>query len=105
MFRETYSCDDILLVPRHSTLPSRNCCDPSIEGSSLPIISSPMDMVYSKELDVLLTDRGIMTSVHRYYKNYKAQLDATPLVDSDSRFFAVGSIQGDGQKWIDGLFS
>jgi IMP dehydrogenase len=64
-----------------------------------------MDMVYSQDLDALLTQNQIMTTVHRYFKNYKEQLEASYSTDhSDYRFFSVGSIQGDGQKWIDGLF-
>jgi hypothetical protein len=108
MYRETYSCDDILLVPRYSELKSRNECDPGIDVYNLPIISSPMDTVYSKELDKLLTDNKIMTSVHRYFKDYKGQLEAAYSDKSrscDYRFFAVGSILGGGKKWIDGLFS
>jgi IMP dehydrogenase len=104
MYREAYSCDDILLVPRYSELPSRNCCSPEIGEYSLPVISSPMDMVYSKDIDALLTSKKIMTSVHRYFKDYKEQLKASASKkSSDYRFFAVGSLQGKGKAWIDGL--
>lgn len=104
MYRECISCDDILLVPRYSDIKSRNDCDPSVDVYSLPLLSSCMDTVYSIELDELLTEKKIMVMVHRYFKDYKEQLDNSPGFSTDYRFYAVGSIMTDkGKAWIDGL--
>lgn len=105
MYRECYSCDDVLLVPRYSDLSSRSECDVSFLNYSIPVIASCMDTVYSPEIDSLLTSNNIMVMVHRYFKNYKEQLEyAYQPQSSDYRFFAVGSIVKDsGRKWVDGL--
>lgn len=104
MYRECISCDDILLVPRYSEIESRNDCDPSVDVYSLPLLASCMDTVYSLELDALLTSKKIMVMVHRYFQNYKEQLDNSPGESSDYRFYAVGSIMTEkGKQWIDGL--
>lgn len=108
MYRECLSCDDILLVPRHSDIESRTKCDPKFYDSDLvnpydlPIMASPMDRVYSKEMDEFLTSKNIPVVVHRYFKNYKEQLNAAyKPKSSENRFFAIGSIKN--REWIDGL--
>ena len=104
MYRECISCDDILLVPRYSDIESRNDCDPSVDIYSIPLIASCMDTVYTLELDKLLTEKKIMVMVHRYFNDYKEQLDNSPGESSDYRFYAVGSIMTEkGKEWIDGL--
>ena len=107
MYRECFSCNNILLVPRHSEHDSRSACNPSISDPNigeyfLPVIASPMDRVYSKEMDELLTSNKVMVMVHRYFKCYEDQLAAAYLPESsDYRFFAVGSLKN--KVWIDGL--
>jgi len=66
-----------------------------------------MDTVYSPEMDKFLTERKIMVMVHRYFKDYKDQLEAAYKQESsDYRFFAVGSaLKKEGRSWIDGLLS
>jgi len=104
MIRECISCDDILLVPRYSAIQSRNDCDPGVDVYSLPLIASCMDTVYSPEIDEFLTNKKILVMVHRYFKDYKEQLENSPGFSTDYRFYAVGSIVTDsGKKWIDGL--
>jgi hypothetical protein len=104
MLRETFSCDDVLLVPRYSELPSRSVCDISSGEFGMPIISSPMDRVYSKELDKYLVEKEIPTAVHRYFNSYKEQLKASYKDPSPYRFFSVGSVSK-YKDWIDGLIS
>ncbi len=108
MYRECLSCNDVLLVPRHSDLESRDDCDPKfydedlIHPYSLPVVASPMDRVYSKEMDACLTARNIPVIIHRYFHDYKDQLAAAlQPKSSELRFFAVGSIKN--REWIDGL--
>lgn len=102
--QECFSCDDILLVPRWSEIESRSDCDPSVGIYSLPLLASCMDTVYSLELDEFLTNNKIMVMVHRYFKSYQEQLDNSPGVSSDYRFYAVGSnMKPKGAEWINGL--
>lgn len=104
--RECYSCDDVLLVPRHSELSSRQQCDISAFDCSIPIISSPMDRVWSPSMDEYLTSNNIYSVVHRYFKDAKHQLDACTGIKGNEkfRFFAVGSIHGQHKTtWIDHL--
>lgn len=104
MYRECYSCDDVLLVPKYSEIKSRQYCDPSVDEYSIPLIASCMDTVYSLEMDSYLTSNRIMVMVHRYFQDYKEQLDKSPGHSSNYRFYAVGSVIKDkGKKWIDGL--
>jgi len=104
MYRECITCNDILLVPRYSDLKSREECDPSVGIYSIPLIASCMNTVYSLELDELLTKNKIMVMVHRYFKDYKEQLENSPGFSTDYRFYAVGSIITEkGKQWIDGL--
>ena len=104
-YRECISCDDVLLVPRYSSIMSREDCDTSILEYSLPIISSPMDTVYSKQLDMILLKNQIMTIVHRYFNSCEEQLKSSLMANSTYyRFFAVGSIYGQHKtEWIDKL--
>jgi len=104
MYRECISCDDILLVPRYSEIKSRNDCDISVDRYSIPLLASCMDTVYSLEMDDFLTKKNIMVMVHRYFSDYKEQLNSSPGFSTDYRFYAVGSILNDkGKKWINGL--
>jgi IMP dehydrogenase/GMP reductase len=63
-------------------------------------MASPMDTVYSKELDAFLGSRNIPVMVHRYFPSYKEQLEAAFKPESNMfRFFAVGT----NLEWITGL--
>ena len=86
MYRECISCDDILLVPRYSSIKSRNDCDTSVDVYGMPLISSCMDTVYSLEMDELLVKNKIMVMVHRYFANHEEQLENSPGFSCDYRF-------------------
>jgi len=63
--------DDILLLPKHSTLESRTKPDISIllggiMKLSVPIISSPMDSITGKEMLVAMDDAGGVGVLSRY---------------------------------------
>lgn len=107
MYRECYSCDDVLLVPRYSDLESRSLCDVSFLNYDIPVIASCMDTVYSPEMDKYLTSNKIMVMVHRYFRSYKDQLEYAYKPEStEYRFFAVGSIlKKEGREWVDGLLN
>ena len=68
---EALSYDDVLLVPRHSTVESRDEIDMSVSLDNdmrlaLPIISSPMDTISEAEMGVVMCREGGMAVLHRY---------------------------------------
>jgi IMP dehydrogenase len=70
-FKQTYSFDDILLVPQHSDIKSRaqvnigNDLD-SKTKLSLPVISSPMDTVTESCMANAMHNAGGLGIIHRY---------------------------------------
>ena len=64
------SFDDVLLVPRMSSISSRNCInlDSNIGDSTfkVPIISSPMDTITEEKMLVTMSEVGGLGIVHRY---------------------------------------
>ena len=106
-FRESYSYDDILLVPRFSDLHSRNDADISMEGYDLPIVMSPMDTITTPEMVDLFLESNLIATVHRYFKSGEEQLaymhsdnKITNKSRLDKAFFAVGSVLK-YREWID----
>jgi len=68
--KQTYSFDDVLLVPQYSDIRSRTevntRCDLSQFEFSLPIISSPMDTITETNMAVTLSAAGALGIIHRY---------------------------------------
>tara|TARA_Y100001938_G_scaffold149065_1_gene234669 strand:- start:3652 stop:4689 length:1038 start_codon:yes stop_codon:yes gene_type:complete len=68
--RQTYSFDDVLLVPAKSDIESRNevSLETSIGGCTfrLPIISSPMDTVTEGNMMYAMAKLGALGVLHRY---------------------------------------
>jgi len=105
MFRNTYSFDDILLVPRYSNLESRSLCDVSMDTYNLPIITSPMDTVTTPGMIKYFINNNLMAVVHRYFQSAEEQYDYISSIGEGyvhSVFFAVGSIKKH-KEWIDYL--
>ena len=70
-FKQTYSFDDVLLVPQHSHIESRTQVDTSNKLSRdinliLPVISSPMDTVTEDSMAVAMHTAGGLGVIHRY---------------------------------------
>ncbi len=67
---EAYTFDDLMLVPKHSTVPSRKLPDTStklgIQGLEIPIISSPMNTVTEVKMAKAMSEIGAGTVIHRY---------------------------------------
>ena len=104
MYRECITCNDISLVPRHSEIKSRDNCCINSSRFSMPIIASPMDTVYSRDLDNLLTQQYIPVVVHRYFKDAFYQHSMALKTHPTCRYYAVGSIYGQHEtEWIDYL--
>ena len=126
-FRTAISCDDILLVPAYSS--NRHSSDgnasftydkcPCPFTADIPIINSPMDLVCSKDLLILLMSKGIPTTIHRYFDSAKDQIncfgeiweEAIRLhgekvlkVNAANCFIGVGSIFK-WKDWIDTLLN
>lgn len=98
---ESISLQDVLLVPRYTGLSSRSECNFGVDIYRNPLISSPMDTVYSKELDEYLTSNQMICVVHRYFKSALEQLEAARCkFSTDYRYFAVGK----DEAWIKCLF-
>jgi len=69
--RKTYTFDDVLLVPQHSSLESRSEVDMTSHlddriSLALPVISSPMDTVTETAMAVAMHAAGALGVVHRY---------------------------------------
>ncbi len=103
-FRQTYSFDDVLIVPRYSNLRTRQNCNISLGGCNMPLIMSPMDMLASPELMKLLIEKNIFTTIHRYFKSPEEQLKIVDEIQVENPrekvWFAIGSMQK-YQKWIE----
>ena len=71
MLQTALTFDDVLLIPKFSSIVSRSEVDlslnlgPSIQ-LSLPVISSPMDTVTEAEMAVAISKAGGLGIIHRY---------------------------------------
>lgn len=73
-YRETLAFNDILLVPRYSTLNSRSEADPSSFGYDLPIMTSPMDLITTPKMVSFFLKNNLCCCIHRYFKTVQDQL-------------------------------
>ena len=79
------SFDDVMLVPKYSTISSR--LDPDIQTKlgpttlRIPIISSPMDTVTGHEMALSLGRRGAMGIIHRFMSPGEQSGEIRHLVD------------------------
>ena len=69
--RESVCFEDVLLVPKYSTIESRTAVDTSSELSpsmvlQMPVISAPMDTISEEDMAAALDSAGGMSIIHRY---------------------------------------
>lgn len=104
MIREALSFDDVLIVPKHSSIQSRSDIDISTQicGFTLrvPIISANMSSVSSRELVVAISKFGGLGVMHRFSIPFFQEADAIWIrnqLTSDEPFgFSMG-VKGD---WV-----
>lgn len=98
MLQTALTFDDVLLVPKFSSIVSRSEVDlslnlgPSIQ-LSLPVISSPMDTVTEAEMAVAISKAGGLGIVHRYNSIDQQAKIAMEAKENGAKFVgaAVGS--------------
>lgn len=110
----TYSYDDVTLIPAYSQLSSRKQADPEMHGYRLPIISSCMDTLGSKEMIECCIKNKIPYICCRTFKTAEQQFynfftdfewnEKYTNVDLNCVWFAVGSVQK-YKEWIDYLYN
>ena len=69
--KESVCFEDVLLVPKYSTIESRTAVDQSSELSpsvvlQMPVISAPMDTISEEDMATALDSVGGMAVIHRY---------------------------------------
>ena len=95
--KETLSFDDVLLVPKYSTIESRseiatsNCLDENL-WFDLPIISSPMDTITESSMVASMHKAGGMGIIHRYtsIEEQISIIRATQLKETCTAAAAIG---------------
>tara|TARA_Y100000114_G_scaffold23178_2_gene18905 strand:- start:408 stop:1424 length:1017 start_codon:yes stop_codon:yes gene_type:complete len=98
--KQTYSFDDVLLVPQYSDIKSRSTID--LSGNLgpnkfyTPIISSPMDTVTEKEMAVRMYFAGGLGVIHRYNTpDQQARIVGEAYVDGALNVAAAVGVTGD----------
>lgn len=72
--REGYSYDDLLLIPKYSTISTRKNVDLSVNLGkgvelSIPIVSANMKQIASEQLVLKIVELGGLSILHRFDKN------------------------------------
>jgi IMP dehydrogenase len=98
--------DDVLLVPRYSTLKSRNDSKISTKSAlfsydsiNIPIISANMDTVTGSEMAIAMNNLGGLGILHRFHKkfdDYKKEIYKV-FDECQQVSFSVGI----GNDWLD----
>ena len=99
MFRKALSFDDVLLVPKYSSVHSRSDIDLSLEIGTdepmrLPVFSAPMDTIMNAEMARVLFEAGARGVMHRYCSIEEQSSVIREAADHAEVFGAVG-VTGD----------
>lgn len=107
--KQTYSYDDVTLIPQYSSLLSRSDTNPSMFKYKLPIICSCMDTL-GPDMANLFIQKNIPFIAHRSFKSAEEQFKTFTenlkfkQYINDCLWFAVGSVQK-YKDWIDYLYN
>lgn len=92
--KKTFGFDDLLLVPRISTIESRSQVDLTSELAGMkltcPVISSNMDTVTESTMAIAMEKLGGLGIIHRYLTTEARLGQLEKVVDLKHRAFAVG---------------
>jgi IMP dehydrogenase len=104
-YPEALSFDDVLLVPKMSTIEHRGDVDLSTSISNvplrIPIVSANMSSISGPEMVLAIERMGGLGLLHRMYGNTKTLLDDLNYI-ADNRAYAGGAIGfsfGVGENW------
>ena len=86
--------DDVLLVPRPSSVNSRSDVDLGVNlkgviSLRLPIIASPMKGIISTDLIIKISELGGIGLMHRFYKNQDERLTDLDILKNSGALFGV----------------
>lgn len=107
--KQTYSYDDVTLIPQYSSLLSRSDTNPSMFKYKLPIICSCMDTL-GPDMANLFIQKNIPFIAHRSFKSAAEQFKTFTenlkfkQYINECLWFAVGSVQK-YKDWIDYLYN
>lgn len=92
--KKTYGFDDLLLVPRVSSIESRSQCDVSTNLGgvqlSCPIVSSNMDTITESEMATAMENLGGVGIIHRYLSTEQRLAQLERVSGLKHRALAVG---------------
>lgn len=92
--KKTYGFDDLLLVPKFSTIESRSTVDLTVKMGQgelkIPVISSNMDTVTEFEMAIAMEKLGGMGIIHRYLSTEQRLEQLSKISDLRHRAMAVG---------------
>lgn len=76
-----FTFDDVLLVPKYSTIKSRKDVDLSVDLGKgvklkIPVISANMKTITSESMCIALSNLGGLPIMHRFYESLDKQIDA-----------------------------
>lgn len=92
--KKTFGFDDLLLVPRYSTIESRSKVDLSINLAGIalncPVVSSNMDTITEHDMAIAMHRLGGLGVIHRYLSREARLEQLSKIVDLPFRAMAVG---------------
>lgn len=97
---ESLSYDDVLLLPQHSEVPSRDSVNLFNKDGYIPIFSAPMKNISGADLVIQLGKLGSVGILHRFFKHSYKRYDA---IDNISQYNINYGISVSLQDWINEL--
>jgi IMP dehydrogenase len=86
---ESLSYDDILLVPQHSYINSRDDVNLILKNGKLPVFSAPMKNVSTADFCIELGRLGGVPILHRFFENFQDHLESIKKVSKSGYSFGI----------------